>query len=96
MDIDAISAITKELLIASEITEFEALLAEHESIMKSILKIPTAKSLYFKDYPGVIKSLGAWGGDFVMITSHCTDSELRNLLKVKGFETVFSFDSLVF
>lgn len=95
VDIDAISAITKELLITSELTEFEALLAEHESIMKSILNIPTVKSLYFKDYPGVVKSLGAWGGDFVMITSHYTESDLRSLLRIKGFETVFSYVSLV-
>ncbi len=95
VDVDAISAITKELLITSELTEFEALLAEHESIMKSILNIPTAKSLYFKDYPGVVKSLGAWGGDFVMITSHYTENELRSLLHGKGFGTVFSYESLV-
>lgn len=94
IDIDAISEITKELLITSELTEFEALLAEHESIMASILNIPTAKSLYFKDYPGVVKSLGAWGGDFVMVTSHSKEDDLRNHMRKRGFETVFSFDSL--
>ncbi len=95
VDVDAISAITKELLITSELAEFEALLAEHESIMESILNIPTAKSLYFKDYPGIIKSLGAWGGDFVMLTNHYTEKEFRNLLQEGGFDTVFSYDSLV-
>ena len=95
VDIDAISAITTELLIASELTEFEALLAEHESIMKSILNIPTASSLYFKDYPGVVKSLGAWGGDMVMITSNQPEDKLRLYMQRKGFETIFSYESLV-
>ncbi len=95
VDVDAISAITKELLLTSEITEFEALLAEHESIMTSILNITSAKSLYFQDYPGVVKSLGAWGGDFVLITSHFTESKLRSYMQKRGFSTVFAYSNLV-
>ena len=30
--------------------------------------MPRAQDLYFPDFKGVIKSLGAWGGDFVLAT----------------------------
>lgn len=94
VDVDAISDITKELLITSELTEFEALLAEHESIMTSILNIQTAKSLHFPDFNGFVKSLGAWGGDFVMVTCNSGEKELRNYMRKRGFETVFSYSSI--
>lgn len=94
VDIDTISTITMKLLITSKLTEFEALLAEHESIMASILNIPTAKSLYFKDYPGVVKSLGAWGGDFVMVTSRETESQFKKNMNKYKLDTIFSFKEL--
>lgn len=96
MDIDAISGITKELLESESISDFEDLIFEHESIISDILKRPTIKSLLFSDYEGAVKSLGAWGGDFVLVTSKEPQDEFRRIVRNKGYNTVFSFDQLVY
>jgi len=96
MDIDSVSEITKEIVKTKSLIEFEQLLAEHEQIISKVLKLPTAKSLYFSDFTGVVKSLGAWGGDFVLVTNRESESKLKNYMQNKGFDTVFSYDELVF
>lgn len=94
-DIDDVSIITNELIISKDISEFERLLNEHEVVMSRILKLPTAKSLYFSDFSGTVKSLGAWGGDFVLVTSHESENKLRSYMRSKGFDTIYSYSSLV-
>lgn len=94
-DIDSISVITKEIVKTRSLYEFEQLLIEHEQIMSKILKLPTAKSLYFSDFTGVVKSLGTWGGDFVMVTYDKSEDKLRKYMQNKGFDTVLTYDELV-
>lgn len=95
MDIDAISSITLELTKTSDITEFEDLLEEHELLMSKVLKRPTIKSIHFSNYEGVVKSLGAWGGDFALFTTNLPEQEFRELMKSKGLDVVYGFDEIV-
>ena len=94
-DIDRITAITNEVIKAENIKDFEVLLTEHEQLMSSILQIPTIKSTCFPQYDGCVKSLGAWGGDFVLISSHNSKQEISQQMKNLGFNTVFSYSDLV-
>ena len=57
---------------------------------KSINK-KQVKLKYFKDYNGEIKSLGAWGGDFILAAGPCNSKEYFNN---KGYETVFNFNEI--
>ena len=41
---------------------------QHEEIIENLIGIEAVKKKYFSDFKGSIKSLGAWGGDFVMAT----------------------------
>lgn len=95
LDIEAISKITMELIEAKDIDEFEDLLEEHEYLMSEILKRPTAKSLYFSNYEGAVKSLGAWGGDFVLLTTRLSEKLFRELMKSKGLDVVYGYDEIV-
>ena len=95
IDINNISVITKEIIKTRSLSEFEQLLTEHEQIMSKVLKLRTAKSIYFNDYTGAVKSLGAWGGDFVLVTSAKPESKLRSYMQNKGFDTVLTYDELV-
>jgi len=90
--LNGISAISYNLLKTESIEEFELLMNLHEEMISSRLGFQKAKELYFSDYTGSVKSLGAWGGDFVMITA--TDG-FRNYFESKGFETILSFDEMV-
>ena len=94
-DIENISAIGEKLVKTDNLKDFENLLSEHEKIMSAILGIAPVKERLFKGHQGIVKSLGAWGGDFVLITNHCTDKAFREQMKSMGFNTMFSWDELV-
>lgn len=93
--IDEISQLTQAILSTKSRRDFEQLINKHEDIVSKTLNIPTVKSLYFSNFEGSVKSLGAWGGDFVLATSDWTDREVRGYFKEKGFEVVLGFKELV-
>lgn len=93
--ISDISQITHQMLDKNLfITDFEKLLIEHEKIVKSIINLPRAKEKYFSDYWGEIKSLGAWGGDFVLATSNQSEEKTFQYFSEKGFHTVLRFEEM--
>jgi len=94
-DIQRISAIGEALVKAETLELFEHLLREHEEIMSAVLGIAPVKERLFPGHQGIVKSLGAWGGDFVLITNHGANKAFREQMKNLGFETVFSWDELV-
>ncbi|MCP4439902.1 MAG: hypothetical protein GY810_13235 [Aureispira sp.] len=75
--------------------QFEELIAEHEELVQSIIKHPRAKEEYFGDYWGEVKSLGAWGGDFVLATSDRSEDETKAYFQGKGFETVLTYSEMI-
>jgi hypothetical protein len=58
------------------------------------LKYEKVKDKFFKDYWGQVKSLGAWGGDFAMVTSDRSPSETRDYFAEKGFTTFIPFSEI--
>ncbi len=87
-----IDLITEEMMICKELNRFNALMAEHEKIISSIINIEPIQKTLFKDYFGQIKSLGAWGGDFILATGneHTPDYFVK-----KGFKTVIPYREMV-
>ena len=82
------------LISTSEsLSEFELLLWEHERFIGQLLSIEPIKEKYFKDFKGAVKSLGAWGGDFILATG---DSSTPNYFKDKGYSTIFTYDELIY
>lgn len=94
-DLESISRISQEIVLANSLQNFEQLLNEHEKIMTAILRRPTVKSLMFNNYEGTVKSLGGWGGDFVLVTSNQSESDFRADMRKRGFTVVFGYDELV-
>ncbi len=91
LQINHINKLTLQIVDCKTLSEFEFLITQHEEILSDILQVPTVKSRLFKDFPGAIKSLGAWGGDFVMVTS---ERHPREYFGVKGFLTVLNFTTM--
>jgi hypothetical protein len=75
--------------------EFDELMEEHEELVQSVLKQPRAKERLFSDYWGTVKSLGAWGGDFVLVTSNEPEEKTRQYFAEKGFDTVIAYDEMI-
>lgn len=90
--ISKINMLTNEILEAKTITSFISTLEKHEAILSAILETKTIKQQLFPDFDGAIKSLGAWGGDFVMVVSPKNPSDY---FKSKGFETILSFNDMI-
>ncbi len=86
-----ISEITELMMKVKVIEDFELLMKEHEILLASILQRNPIQT-HFKDYFGQIKSLGAWGGDFVLATGN---EDTPHYFKEKGFETVITYKDMV-
>ena len=87
-----VSDITRKMIGATTLSGFESLMEEHESLLSHILKIDPIKQQLFPDYFGMIKSLGAWGGDFVLATG---DDQSISYFKSKGYDTVIPYSKMV-
>ncbi len=90
--IPEINHITDKVLAAIDFENFAIQLQNHENLVSQVLEIPTVKEVLFPDFNGTIKSLGAWGGDFIMVLS--TENP-KEYFKLKGYEVVFSFHELI-
>ena len=90
--IQRISDISNKLLACRALSDFETLMDAHEAIISEIIKLPTIKKQLFSDYPNTIKSLGAWGGDFVLVTGNEMDMDY---FRKKGFDTVVPFGEMI-
>ncbi len=87
-----ISQLTNEIVRCNSLVDFEKLLYEHEQIISKIIQNKPVQEILFKDYFGQIKSLGAWGGDFVLVTGN---DDTPNYFKQKGFKTVIPYSEMV-
>jgi mevalonate kinase len=88
----AIDSLTQEVLHAKTLREFATALEEHEAEMSNILELHTIKESLFSDFNGVVKSLGAWGGDFVLAISKEDPTEY---FKERGFGTIVSYKDMI-
>lgn len=90
--LEDITAITEKLITTKTLYDFETLLDQHEHLVAKLIHQEPIKSKLFKDFEGSVKSLGAWGGDFVLVTSKSNPS---TYFKSKGFETVIPYSEMV-
>ncbi|MCU0349259.1 MAG: GYDIA family GHMP kinase [Flavobacterium sp.] len=90
--IPEINQITHEILQCNDGKSFALLMEKHQAIMSNLLETITVKEHLFPDFKGIIKSLGAWGGDFVMVISK---ENPTNYFKNKGYETVIPYQEMV-
>lgn len=91
-EIQLVSEISKQLILEQKLSEFEKLIQEHEKIISSIIELPTVKKRLFPDYFGTLKSLGAWGGDFILATGN---KDTPQYFKAKGYTTILRYSDMV-
>ena len=91
IDIDRISEISVLMSNCLDINEFGDLMNEHEQSVSSLLKLGSVKKELFPDYYNSIKSLGAWGGDFVMVLGNRDEMDY---FRTKGFNTIIPFGEM--
>lgn len=90
--IENISEITKNALNSKNIEDFSKLMKIHENEVSKFLEIEKVKQKFFPSCPVFVKSLGAWGGDFVM--SRKFDG-YENFFHFSGFHTFFDWNEII-
>lgn len=94
-EIETISEISEALLFCDVFEDFIVLLQEHEEVMQYVLQQEKIQSAMFADFPGVVKSLGAWGGDFILAAANIEPMEIRSYFHNKGFDTILNYNEMV-
>ncbi|WP_117880052.1 GYDIA family GHMP kinase [Aureibaculum luteum] len=87
-----ISDLTNEISTVESLSIFEKIISEHERIISTIIQQKPVQEQFFSDYFGQTKSLGAWGGDFILATGNVDTPEY---FKQKGFGTVISYTDMI-
>lgn len=105
----AVAAFDKSLLTPSKINElntltdaftraqngkdFQELIYTHEEVIGALIQITPVQKRLFSDYNGAIKSLGAWGGDFVLA---CGNSNTPAYFAQKGYKTCLPYSAIIY
>nr|WP_321231998.1 GYDIA family GHMP kinase [uncultured Psychroserpens sp.] len=90
--ISRISEITNSMIVCDTLDGFQQLMNAHELIISNIIKQIPVKERLFNDFNGSIKSLGAWGGDFILVASKTNPS---TYFKNKGYDTVLPYSEMI-
>ncbi len=93
--VDEISKITEAVVGSKSISEFNQLLSTHEQIIAKIIDQEPILKRSFTDFPGKVKSLGAWGGDFALVASEEPIEKIKSYFAAKGFNTLISYKDMV-
>ena len=93
-DIEAVSEISRAVPKCQNIGGFSMLMQCHERIIaRCICQEPVQKR--FPDFEGTLKSLGAWGGDFILAATEWDESQVNAYFKTKGLGVIFGYKEIV-
>lgn len=90
--LNKLEEINTKLLNCSSVEDFEKAMNTHEQMIAGLIEEPCVKDRLFNDYPRVIKSLGAWGGDFCLATGGADE---RAYFQEKGYTTIIEFEEML-
>ena len=93
--INDITSITREVLAGPSYNDFNRLIREHEKIVSTTLQLPMIKEQRFSDFWGDVKSLGAWGGDFALISSDRGIVETEKYFFDKQYEFLIPYSDII-
>jgi mevalonate kinase len=93
--IRSFSMLTRGMLGSKELDDFRNYMEEHEAKLSELTGLERVSLTRFPGLQGSVKSLGAWGGDFVMIASDQQTDALYNYLDKLGFTCRFRYKELI-
>jgi mevalonate kinase len=90
--ITEMNKLTQSFLECNEQENFNRLLNSHEALLGAVLNQKPVQEKLFEDFSGAIKSLGAWGGDFILASGN---HESPAYFKRKGYPIVIPFEKMI-
>ena len=85
--------LTEEMSSTYDINKFKNAMEEHENIIGSLINKRPVKDVLFSNFTGSIKSLGAWGGDFILVTEN-ENRDTEKYFKKMGYNTVIPWKEM--
>ena len=68
---------------------------DHERIIGETLGLPPVQQELFPDFPGQLKSLGAWGGDFMWALSEEPAEKVTGWFNERGYGVVIPYEEML-
>ena len=93
-EIQTISELSMALPTVTYYEDFCTLLQVHEDMLSRCLDREPVQRQY-PDFNGVLKSLGAWGGDFLLAVTEMPCEEVSDYFNNKGLTTIFQYQDLI-
>ncbi len=91
--VESLNKITEKTLKCDDFDEFCDLMQQHETLIAKLTGLTPIKS-YYPEFEGLMKSLGAWGGDFLLAASRRDEQELKYYFQQNKLNPVFRYDDL--
>jgi hypothetical protein len=74
--------------------EMMKIIHDHELLIQDAIGM-TAIGTQFPDFPGKVKSLGAWGGDFFMAITQQSKDFVKDYFSRKGYQQIYPWDQFI-
>lgn len=87
---ESLNALVEDYLLYPSREKLLESMDDSEELLSQSLMMDKVKDLYFSDFPGSVKSLGAWGGDFVMALANDPEFDAKSYFIQKGYEIVLA------
>jgi mevalonate kinase len=91
-----VSALTEAMVEMENLPKAQQYMRHHEALLGLRLGQVPVQARFFKGFPGAIKSMGAWGGDFVLAATHLNRAEMFDWCNQNGFPVFFEYHELAF
>ncbi len=91
-----IDQISEQVAICKSLKHFINLLDRHENILSEYLNTKPVKQTNFQDFNGTVKSLGAWGGDFLLAVGAESIDKTIKYFSEKNYTTYFKYSELIY
>lgn len=91
-EVSEVSRMTDELLLIKDLEQFITFFKEYEHNLGKVLEMEPVQQQLFPDYDGLVKSLGGWGGDFVMVAGGKDPSAY---FREKGYSIIVPYEQMI-
>lgn len=87
--IGQINLLTDSMVKCVDMFDFMDILKDHETLIGEAIGVVPVQESHFSQFPGQIKSLGAWGGDMVLVATDLSFPKVQAYFAGKGIGQVF-------
>ncbi len=94
-DIESITKLSEQMAASNNLDTFMQLMQTHEKIIGIHIGMIPVQQRFFSDFPGSVKSLGAWGGDFLLAAANIPPVDIFSYFRNMGYKVIVPFGDML-